>query len=438
MIVPYNLITDIYVLRIMIRYSEISAVLFGLLVCGVLIGSSVTAEEGQKDGKTPADHHETLLEKSYRKGQQFLINQYKEEAGAWPGPRGEADVAYTAMAVKVLAEGPPKHLKKHLEPFRNGVSYLLEAQQENGAILDQGKVPQFTTYKTSLATMALEEARKAYPKWKREKFRKVLEKAKGFLVNTQFSSSYHNVGKDHWAHGGYDYDYQAEKPDADLSNTQFALEALHAVDLPKDHPVWKRAVVFLQRSQNRTESNDLKEFFREKGMEVGDDGGFMYYPAKSYAANQKQPDGTKLPRSYGSMTYAGLKSYIYANLDKEDPRVKAAYRWIQQRYTLSKNPGMASKDDPGRGNQGLYYYYHTLSKALDTWGKKYLQERASDGRKLEKHHWARELVAKLHELQHEEGYWKNPEGRWMEDNPLLVTSYSLLALNRCRDWIRKE
>ena len=47
-------------------------------------------------------------------------------------------------------------------------------------------------------------------------------------------------------------------------------------------------------------------------------------------------------RSYGSMTYAGLKSMIYAGLSHDDPRVKAAWEWIGRNFTVDENPGMAA------------------------------------------------------------------------------------------------
>ena len=66
-------------------------------------------------------------------------------------------------------------------------------------------------------------------------------------------------------------------------------------------------------------------------------------------------------RSYGSMTYAGLKSMIYAGVGPDDPRVKAAVEVDPQHYDLAANPGM--------GDAGLYYYYHTFAKALDAIGE---------------------------------------------------------------------
>ncbi len=61
------------------------------------------------------------------------------------------------------------------------------------------------------------------------------------------------------------------------------------------------------------------------------------------------------------MTYAGLKSMIYAGVDKDDQRVKAAVEWARQHYTLDENPGL--------GDAGLYYYFHTFAKALDAMGQ---------------------------------------------------------------------
>jgi hypothetical protein len=53
----------------------------------------------------------------------------------------------------------------------------------------------------------------------------------------------------------------------------------------------------------------------------------------------------------------GLLSYVYADLDKDDPRVKAVYERLSRNYTLDENPGM--------GPEGLYYYYHKGNKNMN-------------------------------------------------------------------------
>src|SRR5690606_15682335 len=69
-------------------------------------------------------------------------------------------------------------------------------------------------------------------------------------------------------------------------------------------------------------------------------------------------DGTKVSRlrAYGSMTYNGFKSYLYAGLTKDDPRVLAAYDWLRRHYSTEENPGM--------GASGIYYSFVTMSRGL--------------------------------------------------------------------------
>jgi hypothetical protein len=105
-------------------------------------------------------------------------------------------------------------------------------------------------------------------------------------------------------------------------------------------------------------------------------GGFIYSTSESKdkvgvgqsevttgPVEETMDDGTKVSRlrAYGSMTYSGFKSLIYADLTTADSRVAAALGWIARNYTLQENPGI--------GNDGLYYYLLTFSRALDANGR---------------------------------------------------------------------
>ena len=174
----------------------------------------------------------------------------------------------------------------------------------------------------------------------------------------------------------------------------------------------KNALLFISRCQNlETEHNNTP--FAAKV----NDGGFYYTPAAG-GTSQAGPTPNGGLRSYGSMTYAGLKSMIYAGLTSEDPRVKAAFNWIQKFYTIDENPGM--------GQQGLYYYYHTFAKALDVLEVDHLVD--ANG---VRHDWREQLVEKLAELQLSNGGWVNKAERWYEGDPNLATCYALLALSYC-------
>jgi squalene-hopene/tetraprenyl-beta-curcumene cyclase len=199
----------------------------------------------------------------------------------------------------------------------------------------------------------------------------------------------------------------------DLSNTAFLIDALHAAGAEADDPALQKALIFVSRCQNLESEQNTTEFAAKVN-----DGGFYY----TIAAGGSSQAGTTADgglRSYGSMTYAGLKSMIYCGLKPNDPRVEAAYKWIQRHYTLAENPGM--------GADGLYYYFHTFAKALDAVGGTQLKDASGTS-----HDWRRELTERLSELQKDDGSWVNTSERWLEADPNLVTAYSLLALSYCQ------
>lgn len=129
--------------------------------------------------------------------------------------------------------------------------------------------------------------------------------------------------------------------------------------------------------------------------------------------------GVSRLRSYGSMSYAGFKSLIYAKLPRNDERVAAAYNWIRHNYTLAENPGV--------GKDGVYYYYLTFARAMDAWGDPIVDAVKPDGSQ-ESHEWALDLIDALAKLQNADGSFKSIDDRWMENNPVLIAAYSLIAL----------
>jgi squalene-hopene/tetraprenyl-beta-curcumene cyclase len=228
----------------------------------------------------------------------------------------------------------------------------------------------------------------------------------------------------------------------DLSNTQFAMEALRLTGLPADHEAFAKAMVFLQRTQNLKSVNDFAGKVPDAGgqlMDVGsgDDGGAAYYPGNSPMGYIDLPDGTKVPRSYGSMTYALLKAYTLAGVKPDDARIMAAVKWLQGNWTLSENPGadpklLAGKDGEKIKYQGLFYYYMVLAQALDGAGLAELQTAGKDG-KVEVVAWRKALRSHLEAQQQQDGTWVNSKNdRWYEGMPLLATAYAMLALEHCR------
>jgi hypothetical protein len=135
-----------------------------------------------------------------------------------------------------------------------------------------------------------------------------------------------------------------------------------------------------------------------------------------YADNWR---GVSKLRAYGSMTYSGFKSYLYANLAKDDPRVTAALRWISQSYALNQNPGM--------NFEGLYYYYVVFGRALQAWGKPTIDVLDEQGNIVKKR-WAAELCWRIVNVQQQDGSFLVFDKRWMEDDKVLITAYGVIAM----------
>jgi squalene-hopene/tetraprenyl-beta-curcumene cyclase len=267
----------------------------------------------------------------------------------------------------------------------------------------------YRNYETCLGILCFSEANRD------GRYDEVLKRAERFVKGLQWDEGEdHGPSSENYGGAGYG---KHERPD--MSNTQFLLDALKALGRGPDDPAVQRALVFVSRCQNlETEHNTTK--FSSKNP----DGGFYYTCAAGGGSQAGETPNGGL-RSYASMTYAGLKSMIYAGVGPDDPRVKAAFEWIQKFYDIETNPGL--------GNDGLYYYYHTFAKALDAMGADVIQ--SADGKG---HNWRMELLAELVSRQGPDGSWVNQSARWLEGEPTLVTGYALLALSYCRPKIQTD
>ncbi len=287
-----------------------------------------------------------------------------------------------------------------------GLKYLEGFVQPNGGVYDPKS--RIQNYETCLAVMCFSEANV------KGRYDTILKNADKYLKGLQIDGAEGRKPSD-VEYGGVGYG-GAGRPD--LSNTHFLMEALEAAgDGPDDEAV-KRALIFVSRCQNlETEYNTTA--FAAKDP----DGGFYYTPAGGGSSPAGKTANGGL-RSYGSMSYAGLKSMLFAGLTADDPRVKAALDWARKHYTLTENPGL--------GEAGLYYYYHLFAKALDATGQDTITDAEGNV-----HHWRQELAAELVRRQQPDGSWINKDSRWMEGDPNLVTGYALLTLSYCRPAAKK-
>ncbi len=336
------------------------------------------------------------------KGLQWLLSR-QDPKGFW----SQADYpALSALALTAFMGDPTDTYRtKSASTIRKGYAYLIQCVKPDGGIY----VNQLANYNTAVAMMALQVANDPV-------YEKILLNAHNFLIGLQQDAK--NQGKgDSLYDGGIGYGDHYDH--SDMSNTLLALESIYYTQyLNRDSKEteikqlnFPAAIKFIQSCQNLPGYNDQSWVSKDPQ----DKGGFVYFPGNSKFEEEDQASGKKTLRSYGSISYAGLLSYIYARMDRNDPRVQAAYEWLRRNYTLEENPGM--------GQQGLYYYYHTMAKALSLYGINEID--LANGRKV---NWRKELALKLLNLQNQDGFWVNENNRWWEKDPVLATSYTLIAL----------
>ncbi len=378
--------------------------------CLVIIGMAFPEINLLSQSKLPfsdaSDYSFKLeLKNVIKKGSKWLLEQ-QDPAGFW----SDSDhPAITGFALFALLNDPALEniVEKRKGQIDKGIAFLLSKIQPDGGVYTPGQG--LANYNTSLAIMAMTAV-------KDPSLSEYIKSARRFIVRGQFDFGEKGVVDTNLDGGvGYGNSY----PHSDMSNTLLALEALRYSEAYRGEAVkpgvndlnWEAAIEFISKCQNNSETNKEPWVSDEKGNK----GGFVYFPGNTKSDKVKLSDGRVALRSYGSISYAGLLSLVYAKLNKDDKRVLAVQKWLSENYTLDENPGM--------GQQGLFYYFHTMSKALTASETHSFKD--AQGKEV---HWKKELALKLMDLQKQDGSWINPTSRWWENDPVLVTSYSLVAI----------
>lgn len=345
-----------------------------------------------EDAATPAAQ---AYQTAVQKGIDYLRTQGQAADGSYSAAVGPGVTAIVVTAILENGRGPDD------PAVAKSLAYLKSFVQPDGGIY--APKSRLRNYETCLGIVCFKAANRD------GRYDATIKNAEKYLKGLQSDEPNGRQPTD-ISYGGVGYG-GPDRPD--LSNTHFLMEALEAAGDGPDDDAVKRALVFVSRCQNLESEHNTTPFAAKNP-----DGGFYYTPVGegSSPAGKTAEGGL---RSYGSMSYAGLKSMIFAGLKADDPRVQAAIDWARKNYTLKENPGL--------GEAGLYYYYHLFAKALDARGEPTLVDAEGNS-----HDWRAELIAELVARQQPDGSWINTDSRWLEGDPKLVTGYALLSLSYCR------
>jgi squalene-hopene/tetraprenyl-beta-curcumene cyclase len=346
-------------------------------------------------------------DRALARGLEYL-GQQQQQDGSWRKHPG-----VTGLVTLAFLQAPHGLTPDYEQRIGGGLKFILSNVKPDGTIYGGPPLDPYPNYSTSICLMALVSAN-------RPQDAEVIRNARAYLIHSQFDES-KDTARDDPNYGGIGYG-RSQRPD--LSNTAFALEALHMseqikalkagdTELKEPQLHWEKALAFLARCQNLPSVNT------NASQSVEDLGGFYYAPTATRGPAVTNATGRVTFRSYGSMTYAGFKSLLYAKLKKDDSRTQAALGWIRSHWTFKENPGM--------GEQGHFYYLHAMAKALDAFGEPTITDEKGVA-----HDWRKEMTEAILAMQRDGKFWVNQSGRWEESDPVLVTAYSVLALEAAR------
>jgi squalene-hopene/tetraprenyl-beta-curcumene cyclase len=370
---------------------------FVSVLCTCLIAATMAsgADETKPAGQSPDDQAKAAI----LRGLDWLkANQSTE--GSWSNTNYPAT---TALALWAFARS------EHPDRAAVGAkaaSFIERFIQPDGGIYKPATGARgsggLSTYNTAVCMVALHA-------WDRAKYTQAILAARKYIAGSQLTG-------DSPATGGFGYDpappdADPKKARADLSNTAVALRAMRVTQDVEDLRTggksvdvnWNASLAFIEKFQNR-DSADTNNY-----------GGFAYDLGGERGGTAVGKDGTVKLAGYGSMTYAGLESMIFAQVDRTDPRVRSALQWAAAHWSVDENPGQGSK--------GLFYYLNIMSKALSLNGSDTLARK--EGEPIP---WKSQLVGKLVAMQQKDGSWVNKDNTFWEGDAALVTPYSILAL----------
>ncbi len=359
-----------------------------------LVGAIASATQSQENAAS--ETADSVRQQAIERGLRFLREHGQAEDGTFSiqaGP-GLTALAITAALRNGLPVDDPMVAK--------GLKALEGFVKPDGGIYGKGRLK---NYETCVAIVCFQLANRD------GRYKELLANADKFVRGLQIGVDGAAESSDP-SYGGAGYGGPGRP---DLSNTSYLIDALVAGGAEPSDPAIQRALAFVSRCQNlKSPHNDTKF------ASLVNDGGFYYViPSENEdPSTSERYDESGGLRSYGSMTYSGFKSLVYAGLTQDDPRVKAAMDWIKKNYTVEKNPG--------QGDAGLYYYYHAFAAALKASTLNAIADDAGQS-----HDWRKDLAAELAKRQKPDGSWTNSNRQWFENDANLATSFALIALSYC-------
>ena len=312
------------------------------------------------------------------KAAEYLWSQQASDGGFHSSTYGllSSGQSLTPFVLRALLAVPNRSVADPGGAMDRAVTFIKANTNADGALgMMNQTAADYPNYATALAVSAMVRAR-------RTGYDRVIEPMIRQLRLQQFSEvrgwKLEDAPFGGWGMGGPLHS-PPEAGHVDLSMTRFVLEAFADAGVPSTDEVFKRALVFLERSQNP-------------------DGGFLFSPVS--------PELNKAGRaSYGTATADGVLALRAAGITDSDPRITKALAWLRQHHRSDRAPGFDKPDDASWSDGLRFYYAHALARVMPS------------------------LTIDLPQ-QAEDGSFRNASNLVKEDDPLIATALAIYVLAR--------
>lgn len=390
-----------------------------------------TKSSGEGEAATRIEADRALLariEDALTRSATFLLSRQSED-GSWRSTTYGAlkdGYALTPIVMSALLFAPEAMGRSIMDPYRRGADFIATLSKDDGTLAGGPFGLSYPVYSLSGALLVLSVPANRRHARARDA---LIDHLRGRQLAEDLGWSPSDPSYGGW---GYSHD-RPQKPkiggptdellSANLTSTLFAVGALQLAGVPLDDPLFAKARVFVRRCQNFPKSPR-----RGSPQPPIEDGGFFFTPEseiQNKAGLAPSEGNVRRFRSYGTTTADGLRALLRLGHPRDDPRVKAAVRWLLDRFTMKEVPGEYASDREVQRESAYFYWSWSAAHALMLVGP--VAETAPKTRE-----WPRVISEALLEHQHADGSWQNAAKDVREDDPIVGTSLAASALEICR------
>ena len=386
---------------------------FVLLGCQKKPQKSPSADNKKNNQKKQAKKQVVAAKSPLQKSIQFLLKQQQDD-GLWHSEyygNLKSGSGISTLVLYAISQTDSKHWESNKKQLQKCVDVLSKNIRKSGFVSNQDG-PDYSNYGSAYLLLSIRKLDLDFDAGLRNQLVKYLVKAQldepeGFKPE---SDNY----------GGWDLTgWMTGKRPTTGTNISVSCAVLTALHTERQHLLSKKPNL----NAHETELLESIEKCFERARTwiercQSKEGGFFFHPEQKHHGNKAGwfDEGASKAKPYGSASADGLicLQRLMPAKDSDEfmewnSKIEKAKKWLSPYKESKKVPGFENEDADSSWALGLRFYFW-MRLAQSEFGLK------------------KSLVKHLGSLQKSDGRWENPNARMREDDPLIATSFALIAL----------